>query len=290
MSNQSKSQWLKAYDRIYRLEAQAWDPLSRIEKTEMVTRLVGEERDSYSNLVIHSRLSAGVASPTDWDETILKEISRYQGLGHDFGWKLFSHDGEGHQIAALRHKLKAFGFVNSQPQALYALDRKEFKLSYRSTSPAHIKRVTHYEGLEDVRRVQSEVYGESFEWLPEHLKRELNHDPDSLRIFVVYVGEGPVATAWIRFEDDLATLHGGSTLAGYRGAGLYRALLAIRLQEALARNTKVVFTEAAPSFDLVLSRKGFARLSDIETYRYFASKNKDLETQRRVPRSLLSPA
>lgn len=59
-------------------------------------------------------------------------------------------------------------------------------------------------------------------------------------------------------------LCGGGTLPGHRGRGLYRALLAARLREAIARRTPRLLTQAGPMSQPILARLGFEEVASVE--------------------------
>lgn len=59
-------------------------------------------------------------------------------------------------------------------------------------------------------------------------------------------------------------LCGGATLPGHRGRGLYRALLAARLREAIARRTPRLITQAGPMSQPILARLGFEEVASVE--------------------------
>ncbi|NMB86841.1 MAG: GNAT family N-acetyltransferase, partial [Chloroflexi bacterium] len=87
--------------------------------------------------------------------------------------------------------------------------------------------------------------------------------PEVRSIYVAYAGDQPVATAWIYFppHSRFASLWGGSTRAEYRGRGLYTALLAIRLQEALRRGVTYLSVDASSMSRPILEKYGFVKIA-----------------------------
>jgi GNAT superfamily N-acetyltransferase len=59
-------------------------------------------------------------------------------------------------------------------------------------------------------------------------------------------------------------LCGGATLPAHRGRGLYRALLAARLREAITRQTPRLITQAGPMSRPILARLGFEEVASVE--------------------------
>ena len=59
------------------------------------------------------------------------------------------------------------------------------------------------------------------------------------------------------------SLFGGSTLPEARGRGAYRALVAARWEDAVARGTPVLVTQASPMSRPILGRLGFREVCQI---------------------------
>lgn len=259
---------LDVYDQTYRRGAKNFDPASSLERSPTSVRIIGPDRYSASNCVLWT----GLSSTSDFGthqtvDAINTEIERFKSIRHDFEWKYLDYDAP----QDLPDLLVKQGFKAAPGELVMALCLEKnptLPLSYRSTLPAYLKRVVDRQGIEDVRRVQSSVYGESFEWLPHHLTREIESEPESLSVFAAYVGNEPVAAAWIRYRHPYATLHGGSTLKGYRGAGIYRALLALRTREAQMRGVKTLFADVSERSRSVLEKRGFSVLARTTPYLY----------------------
>src|SRR5205085_5270908 len=82
-------------------------------------------------------------------------------------------------------------------------------------------------------------------------------------IYLAYADGQPVARASAAFGERGATLFGGSTLPEARGRGAYRALVAARWEDAVARGTPVLVTQAGPMSRPILGRLGFRELCEI---------------------------
>ena len=59
------------------------------------------------------------------------------------------------------------------------------------------------------------------------------------------------------------TLFGGATLPEARGRGAYRALVAARWEDAVARGTPVLVTQAGPMSRPILAQLGFREVCEI---------------------------
>ena len=73
----------------------------------------------------------------------------------------------------------------------------------------------------------------------------------------------PVARASASFGEHAVSLFGGSTLPEARGRGAYRALVAARWEDAVARGTPVLVTQASPMSRPILARLGFREVCEI---------------------------
>ncbi len=87
-------------------------------------------------------------------------------------------------------------------------------------------------------------------------------DPDNV-VYLAYVDGEPVARGSAAFGPDGVTLFGGSTLPEARGRGAYRALVAARWREAVARGTPALVTQASPMSRPILAGLGFREVCEI---------------------------
>ena len=196
---------------------------------------------------------------TTADAAIQEQIGHFATLGHEVEWKVYSHD----QPPDLAARLVAHGFQADEPEAIMVLDVANPPAALLQPVTLDIRRLTGPEGLEDVRAVEEVVWEEDRDWLVQQLTNEWHHDPHLLSIYVGYAGDQPVTAGWVRFDPrgQWAGLWGGSTLAAYRGRGFYTALLAVRLQEARAREVRFLTVDASPMSRPILEKHGFERIS-----------------------------
>ncbi|MEW5796224.1 MAG: GNAT family N-acetyltransferase [Candidatus Zixiibacteriota bacterium] len=79
----------------------------------------------------------------------------------------------------------------------------------------------------------------------------------------------PVACAYIAYYPDrpIALLCGGATLPGYRGRGIYRAMLAYRLSDVVRDGVEAVIVLADQRTSAPICRKlGFKKLCEVDFY------------------------
>jgi len=84
-----------------------------------------------------------------------------------------------------------------------------------------------------------------------------------LETYVAYVDGRPAARATAAFTQYGATLFGGATLPEARGRGAYRALVAARWEDAVARGTPMLVTQAGRMSRPILERLGFRAVCEI---------------------------
>jgi len=92
--------------------------------------------------------------------------------------------------------------------------------------------------------------------------RPRDDDPNNV-VYVAYVDGEPVARASGSFGEHGVTLFGGATLPEARGRGAYRALVAARWEDAVARETPVLVTQAGPMSRPILAQLGFREVCEI---------------------------
>ncbi len=94
------------------------------------------------------------------------------------------------------------------------------------------------------------------------IRRRYEPDPNRT-IYLAYVDGKPVGRGSASFGEHGVTLFGGSTLPGARGRGAYRALVAARWSDAVARGTPVLVTQASPMSRPILAGLGFREVCEI---------------------------
>jgi len=246
------SQWLVLYDQDQRIDVRYPD-ICR-EETPWVVRHVALS-GSQNGMVIYSRLNEDTA-----DEAIRVEIEYFQRIGQNFEWKVYSHD----QPADLKNRLESLGFEVGEEEAIMALDLAEAPEVLLLPVSHDIHRILDAVGLQDVLSIEREVWQEDQSTLGEYLADALRESPDLISIYAAFINGMPASAAWVYFSkgSQFASLWGGSTIAKFRGQGLYTALLAVRTQEALSRGLKYLTVDASPMSRPILEKYGFIRITE----------------------------
>jgi len=112
------------------------------------------------------------------------------------------------------------------------------------------------------------VYGEPAPDQVEALRAQLTTQPDGVVVLVAMAGDQPVCAARIELPAgvDFAGLWGGSTVPGWRGKGIYRALVARRAQLATERGYRYLQVDASDQSRPILARLGFVPLDTTTPY------------------------
>jgi GNAT superfamily N-acetyltransferase len=234
---------------------------SRRSVTPRIVRQIPEPGYGGNGYVLYSNLREA-----DADRAIEEEIAFFTGLGIRFGWKLYGHD----LPADLGARLAARGFIPQEIESVVVLDLDEAPADLWQPIAADLRRVTDPAQIAEVVAVQDAVWGERFDWLGAQLAQELQNAGDDFRLYLAYAEGTAASTAWVRFHPPtrFASLWGGSTLADYRGRGLYTALLAARAQEARRRGVRFLTVDASDMSRPILERRGFRFLTTARDYKW----------------------
>lgn len=193
------------------------------------------------------------------DATIRDQVRFFEIIGQDFEWKLYSYDPP----ADLKERLGSYGFTIEEAEAIMVLDLADAPEIFWQPGDQDVRQITDPERLVDVLPVQQQVWEEDFSSLIEYLGETLRKYPERMSIYVAYVNGQPASAAWTYLpkHSQFASLWGGSTVSGFRKQGLYRALLAVRAQEARARWVKYLTVDASPMSHRILEKYGFEMIA-----------------------------
>ena len=249
----TNAQLLALYDKEMRIEVEY--PGIRKEILEHVVRFTGTPEPNGCNFVLFSSLNND-----NTDQVIEAQIRYFQSIGHPFEWKAYDHD----QPADLRHRLSAHGLVLPESaDAIMALELSEAPQILLEPVKADVRRLTDPDQLAQLLPVLETVWEEEFGWLLSILGNDMHSNPDFLSVYVGYVNNEPACTGWINFHPNshFASVWGGSTLPQYRRQGLYTAVMAARVQEAIQRGFDYLAVDASPMNRPIAASRGFQLLT-----------------------------
>ena len=193
------------------------------------------------------------------DRLIARQRDYFQARGQGVEWKVRAHD----LPADLPERLIAAGFAPEEQAAVLLGVSEEVAAEPVLPDGAVLRRVSEDEDLRRIADQQSEVFGIDLSWIAADLIARVSAGPDQITILVVEADGRFVSSAWSMYEpgSDYVALLGGSTLPGWRGRGLYRALIAARAQEAAARGFRLLHVDASPASAPILRRCGFHQIT-----------------------------
>ncbi|MFI0509075.1 GNAT family N-acetyltransferase [Streptomyces sp. WSLK1-5] len=250
---------LALFDRDMREGAQPDGPGARVERTGRVVRQVATEHGW--NGVVWSGLDAASA-----DEAIAQQIAYYTGLGREFEWKLYGHD----LPVDLGQRLRAAGFTAEPEETLMIAEVADLTLDVRPPEGVRFRPVTDRAGVDLVADVHEKAFGTDSSRLRHQLLARLRDDPDTVVAVVALAGDVPVSAARMELVPGtrFAGLWGGGTVEGWRGRGIYRALVAHRARAAMERGYRYLQVDALPTSRPILERLGFEPLTITQPHVY----------------------
>jgi hypothetical protein len=247
----NKSQIIALYDQDQRQDVEY--PGMRREVTPNVVRHI-DISENREGAIVYSQLDEANA-----DATIRDQVKYFENIGQDFEWKLYDYD----QPSDLKERLGAYGFIVEEAEAIMVLDLQDAPEVLWQPVSQPVQRITDPEKLSDVLSVQQQVWNEDFSSLGHYLGETLSRYPQQMSVYVAYVNEQPASAAWTYFpkHSQFASLWGGSTVSGFRKQGLYTALLAVRAQEAKARQVRYLTVDASTMSRPILEKFGFEMMA-----------------------------
>jgi len=238
---------LAAFDEQVRRRPAADPPDGRVEDDGEVVRLFGAW-----NGVVWSDLAR-----TDADAVIAEQVRRF--AGRPWEWKHYSYDEPGD----LRERLVAAGFTPDEEEALLIADVGDLALEVKPPPGVELRAVEDERDVAAFVAVHDEVFGGDYSRLGRTLLTALRERPDTVAAVVAWAGDTPISAARAEFHlgTGFVSLWGGGTLPGWRGRGVFRALVAYRAALAAARGFAHLQVDASPDSRPILRRLGFAELA-----------------------------
>ncbi|MCL6669894.1 GNAT family N-acetyltransferase [Streptomyces panaciradicis] len=250
---------LALFDRDMREGAQPDGPGTRVERVGGVVRQVSTARGW--NGVVWSDLDGTTAQAA-----ISEQIDYFSGLGREFEWKLYGHD----RPVDLGERLRAAGFSAEPEETLMIAEAAGLDLDAEPPEGVRLLPVTDAAGVHLVADVHEKAFGTDGSRLREQLLARLAAEPDTILAVVALAGEEPVSAARMELLPGtrFAGLWGGGTVEGWRGRGVYRALVAHRARAAVERGYRYLQVDASSQSRPILERLGFAPLTTTTPYTY----------------------
>jgi GNAT superfamily N-acetyltransferase len=226
-----------------------------LETTPYVVRAVG--KPGSWNGIVYSYFSTSVA-----EAVITNEISHFAKLHRSFEWKVYSHDEPPDLLA----RLQDHGFNIGAEESLMILDLQELSPSLFAPDPEGITvtAVASDEGIGHFLSLEAAIWGPQADTTRAFLRTALEGRFQGHRAFIAYSGAKPIGFGRVTVSEgsQFAGLWGGSVLPEFRGRGIYRALLAARIQHAMRFDSVRYFrVDALPTSRPILEKYGFAQVA-----------------------------
>lgn len=252
----NRDEVLAVFDRELRREAAPEGSGSVVERAGGVVRMVGPEH-GWSG-VLWSGLGDG-----DADAAIAEQVRHFGALGRPFEWKLYAHD----RPADLDRRLLAAGFVPEPAETLMVAEAAGIAGGPEAVPEGvRLVPVTGQDGVDLLADVHDLAFGAVHEHLRKALPAQLA--AGTVIAVVAMAGDTPISAARMDLHPGtaFASLWGGGTVPGWRGKGVYRALVAYRAREAVARGYRYLQVDASDQSRPILERLGFAPLTTTTPY------------------------
>lgn len=239
---------LVAYDAEVRARPRAM-PGFVVEHIDGVTLLSGG-----FNFVSHWDLSGH-----DPEQVVHRLTRRFRQAGQGLIWDIHGHDGP-ENLGAI---LTSNGLEETQTSTLMVLDLDRFPDQALDND---VQRVRDLAGLRDFVRVTGEAFGREDDWVIETFRDRFEDHQDQL--FVAYVQGQPVGCSRIECPagSQFAGLYGGGVSPGFRGLGIYGAMIRARATAARARGFRYLTTTARETSRPILERLGFQPLTSVRRW------------------------
>jgi GNAT superfamily N-acetyltransferase len=205
----------------------------------------------------------GDLDESELDALIARQVARFAERNEPFEWKFHTHD----RPPFLEERLRAAGFVAEELETVVIAEIAALP----AASPPDgvtVRRVHERADFDRIAALERAVWGTDDTWYTDAFEQELAGDPEGLAIFVAEAAGDVVSAGWVRFPGgtEFATLWGGSTLAEWRGRGIYRALVHARAQLARERGRRYLEVDASDDSRPILERLGFRVVTQTRPY------------------------
>ncbi|OKI89301.1 GNAT family N-acetyltransferase [Micromonospora sp. CB01531] len=233
-----------------------------VERDGPLVRIVGLDHRGF----ITYRTLDGLAG-AELDALIARQVEFFRGRGEAVEWKLNGHD----EPTDLGDRLSAAGFVPEDLETVVVGPVAALAAAVPVLPEGvRLREVTAREDLERIAAMEEAVWNDDRSHLVTGLAKEIEADPQSITVVVVEAGGVVVSAGWVRYLPDtsFATLWGGSTLAEWRGKGIYRALVAYRARLAEQRGKTLVQVDCSPDSRPILERLGLVAVTTTTPYVY----------------------
>jgi GNAT superfamily N-acetyltransferase len=230
-----------------------------VDRDGPLVRVSGGKHHGY---VIYRDLAG--ASGAELDALIERTRDYFGSRNEVFEWKTHSYD----EPADLPDRLTAAGFVAGESETVVIGLAQELTDEPALPAGVSIRQVSERADFERIASLHTEIWKEDWSWLAQDLTDRQAAYPDCLAVFVAEAGSELVTVAWLVRDpgSEFATLWGGATRPGWRGQGIYRAMVARRAQFATRVGARYLQVDASADSAPILQRMGFVAVTTTTPY------------------------
>jgi len=198
------------------------------------------------------------------DRLIARQRDFFATRGEAVEWKTRGHD----RPADLTERLRAAGFVPEEQETVLVGRAEALATDSPAPEGVVIRAVTAPEDMRRIAAMESTVWDQDWSWLGDDLIARTSATPDQYLVLVAEAAGEVVSAAWLALRPgtEFAGLWGGSTLAEWRGRGIYRALVATRARHAVERGVRYLQVDASDDSAPILARLGMHAVTTTTPY------------------------
>ncbi|MGX7681667.1 GNAT family N-acetyltransferase [Jatrophihabitans sp. DSM 45814] len=198
------------------------------------------------------------ATVDELDGYVLRTREFFAASGESVEWKLYSNDHP-----QLPERLRAAGFRPEDEESVMVGRVQDLLEAGQAPPSVTIRATTERRDLDRIAAMELSVWGQDWSWLAEDLSDRVSSAPADIVILVAEAEDTIVSAGWLVIMPgtQFSGLWGGSTLAEWRGKGIYRALVAERARIANARGLTFVQVDASDDSRPILERLGLVRVA-----------------------------
>lgn len=196
------------------------------------------------------------------EERIAKAIEHYKKLGLPFQFKI-SPSSKPKNLSSIlvKHKMRP-------SETMYGLYADPNVIHIPHNPDVEIK-LLDLSTLEDWLNVQSSAWGtppKGIEYLRKQIKEAIEANTKKGLSFIAYLDNRPVASAGIRIFNNYALLAGAAVNPDLRGKGIYRSLLAYRLEIIKRENLPAIIHCLESTSAPICLKLGFEKICEIHGF------------------------
>jgi GNAT superfamily N-acetyltransferase len=226
-------------------------------------------RVEYPNRGFVSYRSLEGLDGAELDALIARQRDYFAAKNQPVEWKTRGHD----LPSDLPERLVAAGFVPEERETVVigeSADIVERLRGRESVEGVTIRRTGDRADFVRIAAMESTVWNQDWSWLTDDLVSR--HATGFTDIFLAETEARAqvVSAAWAVYKKntDFTGLWGGSTLADWRGKGIYKALIAARAARAVELGYQYLQVDASDDSFPILQRLGFVAVTTTTPYVY----------------------